>query len=156
LAYNHILKQRNGYLKMSSERGSVDWVAVESYDHALVKYGSQIFERRKQFIEEFIPYFKKYYKFIVDENEEASLSYFSELLDRDFFAGLMTSRQKGHSFRTHHFWCTPRRFPVHIKRRGVEAIWISGSAEVVRDRVETRPIRDGREVQGHETYPAFR
>lgn len=94
LAYNHILKQRNGYLKLSSERGSIDWVAVESYDHTLVKHGVQIFERRKQFIEEFIPYFKKYYKFIVDESEEATLNFQSELFDRDFYAGLMASRQR--------------------------------------------------------------
>ena len=94
LAYNHILKQRNGYLKMSSERGVVDWVAIESYDHALVKYGIQIFERRKEFIHEYIPYFKKYYKFIVDENEDADMEYISELTAKDFYAGLTGARQR--------------------------------------------------------------
>jgi DNA replication and repair protein RecF len=94
LAYNHILKQRNGYLKMASESGAVDWVAIESYDHALVKYGVQIFEKRTEFIREFIPFFKKYYKFIVDDQEEAELEYSSELKQKDFYGGLFSARQK--------------------------------------------------------------
>lgn len=94
LAYNHILKQRNGYLKMSSEQGIVDWVAVESYDHALVKYGMQIFGRRKEFIRDFVPYFKKYYKFIVDASEDADMEYVSELTEKDFYEGLTGSRQR--------------------------------------------------------------
>jgi DNA replication and repair protein RecF len=94
LAYNHILKQRNGYLRMASESGTVDWVAIESYDHALVKYGVQIFERRREFILEFIPFFKKYYKFIVDDQEDADLEYSSELKEKDFHRGLLSARQK--------------------------------------------------------------
>jgi len=94
LAYNHILKQRNGYLKMSSERGEVDWIAVESYDNALAKYGVQIFERRKDFINEFFPFFIKYYRFIVDENENAYIEYISELSAKDFYAGLTGARQR--------------------------------------------------------------
>jgi len=94
LAYNHILKQRNGYLKMASESGAVDWVAIESYDHALVKYGVQIFEKRREFIREFIPFFRKYYQFIVDEQEEADVEYSSELKEKDFYAGLFSARQR--------------------------------------------------------------
>lgn len=94
LGYNHILKQRNGYLKLASERGAVDWVAIESYDHALVKFGVQIFERRKEFTKMFIPHFRKFYKFIVDENEEADLEYISELTETDFYEGLAGARQK--------------------------------------------------------------
>jgi DNA replication and repair protein RecF len=94
LGYNHILKQRNGYLRMASDSGTVDWVAIESYDHALVKYGMQIFERRSEFIREFIPFFKKFYKFIVDEEELADMEYTSELKEKDFYEGLVSARQK--------------------------------------------------------------
>jgi DNA replication and repair protein RecF len=94
LGYNHILKQRNGYLKMAAESGAVDWIALESYDQALVRYGTQIYKRRKDFIHEFIPFFKKYYEFIVDEEEESDLRYYSELDENDFHQGLVRTRQK--------------------------------------------------------------
>jgi DNA replication and repair protein RecF len=79
---------------MSFERGAVDWVAIESYDHALVKYGTEIFNRRQEFIREFVPHFQKYYKFIVEENEEADLAYQSELAERSFYEGLLNTRQR--------------------------------------------------------------
>lgn len=94
MQYHHALKQRNSLLKMYYERGSVDWVAVESYDQVLVKFGKSIFERRIEFIKEFLPVFRKFYQFIVEENEKTDLEYVSELKEKDFSGGLFSTRQK--------------------------------------------------------------
>lgn len=92
--YNHALKQRNSLLKMAHDRGSIDWIAVESYDHLLDKYGSSIFEKRKGFVREFLPVFRKFYQFIVEENERTDLAYVSELIGKNFLEGLFQSRQR--------------------------------------------------------------
>lgn len=94
IQYNHVLKQRNSLLKMSFERGSVDWIAVESYDEVLVKFGKTIFQKRKEFVNEFIPVFRTFYQFIVDKDENTDLAYLSELNEKDFHEGLISSRQK--------------------------------------------------------------
>lgn len=94
MQYNHALKQRNSLLKMYYEKGSVDWVAIESYDQVLVNFGKSIFEKRKQFAVEFLPVFRKFYQFIVEENERTDLEYVSELREKDFSEGLLSTRQK--------------------------------------------------------------
>src|SRR5690606_1327144 len=53
IKYNHALKQRNSMLKMFSESGRVDLLALESYDRILVQSGNYIFKRRTSFIHEF-------------------------------------------------------------------------------------------------------
>jgi DNA replication and repair protein RecF len=94
IQYNHALKQRNSLLRMSFERGSVDWIAIESYDQALITFGKTIYQKRKDFVNEFIPVFRKFYQFIVEENEHTDLVYLSELNDKDFADGLISTRQK--------------------------------------------------------------
>jgi DNA replication and repair protein RecF len=94
IQYNHVLKQRNSLLKMSYERGSVDWLAIESYDELLVKFGKAIFKKRKEFVDEFITVFRTFYEFIVDKDESTDLAYMSELNEKDFTEGLINTRQK--------------------------------------------------------------
>lgn len=94
IQYNHVLKQRNSLLKMSFERGSVDWIAIESYDEILEKFGKAIFQKRTEFVKEFIPVFRKFYQFIVNEDENTDLTYISELNEKGFAEGLIGNRQK--------------------------------------------------------------
>jgi DNA replication and repair protein RecF len=94
IQYNHALKQRNSLLKMFNESGTADWIAVESYDHILVKLGSSIFRKRQEFVKEFLPVFIGYYRFIVEENEMTDMEYCSEIMERDFMEGLISSRQR--------------------------------------------------------------
>jgi DNA replication and repair protein RecF len=85
----------NSLLKMFSERGtSIDWLAVEIYDQILIRIGNSLFERRKQFNREFLPVFKKYYNFLVEDSEAADIQYLSELASLSFKEGLMGSRQR--------------------------------------------------------------
>ena len=94
MQYNHALRQRNGMLKMFAERGATDWTVIESYDQILLKYGQSLFEKRTDFVREFLPVFRKFYQFIVEENESTDLEYVSELSEKDFTTGLLQARQK--------------------------------------------------------------
>lgn len=93
MQYNHALRLRNSLLKMFADMRSVDDVALESYDHVLVKLGNALFEKRKQFVEEYLPLFRKYYNLIVD-HEHAQLHYSSELTDLPFQDGLNRSHNR--------------------------------------------------------------
>lgn len=94
MQYNQALKQRNSLLRMFQERGTADWVMLESYDHVLQQAGQVIFTQREAFAAEFLPVFQKYYRFIVDAVEETDLQYVSKLHETDFASGLMKNRQK--------------------------------------------------------------
>ena len=93
MQYNHALKQRNGLLKMLAETNSYDEVALESYDQVLLQKGKLIYERRKEFINEFLPLFQQFYSFIV-EDEKAEMNYASELNHISFEEGLIKNRKK--------------------------------------------------------------
>ncbi len=95
IQYNQALKLRNALLKMYAERGSsIDWLALESYDKILIESGEFIFQRRSNFIGEFLPVFQKYYRFLVENSESADVSYPSELKEKGFFQGLLDARAK--------------------------------------------------------------
>jgi DNA replication and repair protein RecF len=92
--YHHCLKQRNGLLHMLHERGTVDHDLVDSYDQRLVHSGSQIFEKRKEFIHTFLPLLNASFNFLVDEKEEAKLQYESDFFEKDFLTALKQSFNK--------------------------------------------------------------
>jgi DNA replication and repair protein RecF len=93
IQYNYALRQRNGLLKIFSETNSFDAAALESYDDVLVRLGNEVFRKRKLFVEEYGPVFKKFYNFIVAD-EQASVAYNSELSSSGFEEGLFNSRQR--------------------------------------------------------------
>jgi len=126
LQYNHILKQRNSFLKMSAERGSVDWIAVESYDQALVRLGKLIFEKRRDFVNEFIPFFRKFYRFIVEENEDADLEYVSELTVTDFAEGLVNTRQKDLAIQRTSFGIHRDDYQFSLERQDIKRLGSQG------------------------------
>ncbi|HEY9006613.1 MAG TPA: DNA replication/repair protein RecF [Ohtaekwangia sp.] len=94
MQYNQALKQRNSLLRMFQERGTPDWLALESYDQILIRVGKLIYTRRFSFAEEFLPVFRKYFQYIVGEDEVTDLEYASELKDKSFEEGLIKNRQK--------------------------------------------------------------
>ena len=93
MLYNHSLKQRNALLKMFQESGSSDYLALEAYDRQLAKLGTSLFQKRSEFVLDFLPVFQKYYKFIVAD-EEADLEYHSLLKSKEFIQGLNDTRQR--------------------------------------------------------------
>lgn len=91
LQYNHALKQRNALLKNDN---IADGSLFEIWEDLMVTHGVYIFEKRKMFIEEFIPIFQKIYEFISDGNENVSLTYRSQLEEDDFRNKLTQNRER--------------------------------------------------------------
>ena len=79
--YNKILSQRNSLLKYFAANHTYNNDTIEVYNQQLQLYGTEIFEKRKQFLDAFIPLFKSRYKAISNNNEAVSLNYKSDLFD---------------------------------------------------------------------------
>ena len=84
LMYQQVLKQRNSLLKLFSERNQVDNDMLDTYDEPLLDLGQKINDRRKQFIDEFLPGFRAHYAYLSDEREEVSIVYESEVSNPNF------------------------------------------------------------------------
>ncbi len=77
--YNKVLQNRNALLKKIAESAYQDLSVLEVYDEQLADYANKIYEKRKTFIDEFIPLFNTLYKEISSGMEEVSIQYDSQL-----------------------------------------------------------------------------
>src|SRR5680860_149888 len=80
IKYNKILAQRNSLLKYFAANHTYDAATLSVYNEQLNAYGTDIFNKRVEFLEAFIPIFKAQYIAISGGNEEVSLTYESKLL----------------------------------------------------------------------------
>jgi len=94
LTYHHVLRQRNAFLQMVAERGGLDMDMIALYDRQLIQTGLHIYDRRKSFTEEFLPFFSSAYNFLVEEEENISLKYVSEVSEHDFATGLKSALKR--------------------------------------------------------------
>lgn len=90
ITYNQLLRQRNGMLKLFSERGSLDHDLLASYDDKLIPAANFIHEKRKSFLIKYHPLFEKWYKQLAgkEAKENVSITYRSDL-DEINFADLL-------------------------------------------------------------------
>jgi DNA replication and repair protein RecF len=93
IAYNRTVAHRNAFLKLSSGK-ELDITLLHVWNEQMIQYGKNIFEKRKQFIETFIPMFTRNYKFLCDNDEQVSIAYQSQLFADDFVTLLNKSLQK--------------------------------------------------------------
>ncbi len=84
LNYNKALAQRNALLKSFAEHRYFDKASLEIWNDKLVLYGNPVFEKRKEFIEEFNPLFEKYYQTLAQNSENVKIIYKSQLLSEDY------------------------------------------------------------------------
>lgn len=84
IVYNKQLLNRNALLKQVAATRKLDVTLLQILDEQLVLSGNRIFEKRQQFLLEFIPLFNKHYSYITDNAESVSLNYQSQLLDQSF------------------------------------------------------------------------
>lgn len=84
LKYTHNLKQRNALLKSTSHLINIDQHLVEYYNAELIKYGKYIHRIRQDFVENFLPVFKKLYFTISNGNELPDMDYVSQLHGNSF------------------------------------------------------------------------
>lgn len=94
ILYNKILLQRNMLLKGIRERGVFDIGLLEILNMQLVEVGEDVYARRKRFMAEFMPAFRRHYVFLTEEAEDVSLVYESPLHHDDFLTLLNTSLDK--------------------------------------------------------------
>jgi DNA replication and repair protein RecF len=94
IMYNRHLLNRNALLKQIAVTRSYDPTLLEIYNEQLVQSGVQIFAKRRQFMEEFIPLFNHYYQFLTADQEMVSLQYQSQLADTPFEQLLLQSIEK--------------------------------------------------------------
>lgn len=78
--YNKVLQQRNGFLKAAP----ADQGLLEVYDAQLVQYGVYVFEKRKAFLQAFLPLVVRFYQQIAGAVEPVELVYESQLHETGF------------------------------------------------------------------------
>ena len=82
--YAKILIQRNALLKNMAEHRLFDRESIEVWNMQLIETGVIIHDKRKLFINEFIPVFQKHYDRIGLTNENIELEYRSQLNESSF------------------------------------------------------------------------
>lgn len=91
IQYNKAMLQRNSLLK--SEH-IVDDQLFAVLEEIMSEAGTLVFNKRSQFIREFIPLFQEYYSAISQDKEEVSLEYKSDLSEYELLSLLKESRPK--------------------------------------------------------------
>ena len=94
LSYNKLLSQRNSLLKYFALNSTFDPDTLEVYDLQMDELAREIFTRRKEFLNIFIPIFKERYSAIAGKDEGISLVYESQLFEADLRELLQEARGK--------------------------------------------------------------
>ena len=84
ISYNKVLTQRNSLLKYFAANHTFDDDTIGVYNQQLENFGLRIFEKRKGFLETFIPIFEDQYKLISNKSEHTELIYRSKLFQHSF------------------------------------------------------------------------
>ncbi len=99
IKYNKALMQRNALLRSFSENRYFDKVSLEIWDEKLKQHGEPIFEKRKEFLNEFNPMFEEYYQILSGGKEEVEIIYQSKLFENNFTGLLESSIDKDRALR---------------------------------------------------------
>jgi DNA replication and repair protein RecF len=86
IQYQKIISQRNALLKYFALNHTFDNETLSIYNQQLNGLGQSIFEKRKEFIQTFLPIFNKHHQTITDSNENVQLVYDSHLFENDLLS----------------------------------------------------------------------
>ena len=81
ISYTKIVSQRNALLKYFAANRTFDALNLKVYDEQLIEYGTIIYNKRKVFLEAFVPIFNAKHQIISGAKEEVNLRYKSQLHD---------------------------------------------------------------------------
>ncbi len=81
LQYSKTVSQRNSLLKYFAANNTFDRDTLEIYNAQMNSLGSDLFQKRQQFLKEFIPIFNKRYSDITNDKEHVEIIYKSQLFD---------------------------------------------------------------------------
>jgi len=79
IRYNKALGQRNTLLKLFAEKHIFDKLSMEIWNEQLIKYGESVYQKRKEFLEQIIPVFEKYFRLISHGFESVFIGYRTQL-----------------------------------------------------------------------------
>lgn len=82
IQYQKIIAQRNALLKYFAANQTFDNDTLSIYNEQLDALGTSIFEKRKQFLEDFIPIFNKHHQSITNSAETVQIVYESQLSEK--------------------------------------------------------------------------
>lgn len=94
IQYQKIISQRNALLKYFALNHVFDNDTLSIYNEQLNEFAQSIFEKRKSFIEGFIPIFNKHHQAITDSQETVQLVYESHLFENDLLTLLQENLSK--------------------------------------------------------------
>jgi DNA replication and repair protein RecF len=94
ILYNKVLANRNALLRQIGTMGAYDPELLDIFSEQLIASGNRIFEKRKVFMEEFIPIFNRHYEYLSDQAEGVDLIYESPLFKNDFGELLKSSLER--------------------------------------------------------------
>ncbi len=83
IQYQKVLSQRNALLKYFALNHVFETDTLSIYNEQLNQLGQPIFEKRKKFIDNFVPIFNKHHQAITDSAETVQLVYESQLHEMD-------------------------------------------------------------------------
>lgn len=94
IMYNRVLANRNAFLKQVAASRRLDVDLLQIYNEQLVASGNRVFETRKQFMVDFIPFFNSHYTYLTSNSESVDLAYQSQLNEASFANLLLHSLEK--------------------------------------------------------------
>lgn len=94
IQYQKTLQQRNALLKYFQKNRTFDGDSLEIYNEPLTKFGTKIFEKRRNFVEAILPTIQHFYEIISKGNEKVSVIYESDLQQAHFLHLLKENLEK--------------------------------------------------------------
>ena len=79
IQYQKTVQQRNALLKSFAKNRYFDLDNLEIYNDPLIKFGTKIFEKRREFTDSILPLIQSYYETISNGNEKVTVNYQSDL-----------------------------------------------------------------------------
>jgi len=92
--YSKVVAQRNALLKFFAANSKFDRDTLEIYNAQMCDLGNKIFNKRKEFLKEFIPIFNNRYSEITNDKEKVSIAYASKLFETPLAKLLEDNLQK--------------------------------------------------------------
>ncbi len=88
MRYQRLLAQRNAWLKLQAFKPTDNWTELEYYDAGMASDGAYIYERRKAFLQEFLPLLADLYHRLSGGNETIQVNYTSDLSQKPLLTWL--------------------------------------------------------------------
>jgi DNA replication and repair protein RecF len=94
IQYQKTVQQRNALLKYFAKNRTWDKDSLDIYNDPITKFGTKIFRKRKEFVQQLNPIVQNFYQIISGGKETVSVIYESHLLDNSFQNLLLESLER--------------------------------------------------------------